>query len=72
MASAIDEWMNGEHCWKDTDRQKLKYSERNSCQWYFVDHKSHTSDLIMWTLQGNRTPIETAVVADEVKKRLLS
>ena len=32
----------------------------------------HTSDMIMETIQGNRIPIETAVVADEVKKSLLS
>ena len=32
----------------------------------------HTSDMIMETIQGNRIPIETAVVADEVKKNLLS
>jgi len=30
MTSVLDEWnMNRERWWNDTDRRKLKYSERN-------------------------------------------
>jgi hypothetical protein len=33
--------MSMEHRWKDTDRIKPKYYEKNLCQCHIVHHKSH-------------------------------
>jgi hypothetical protein len=33
--------MNMEHWWNDTDRRKVKYSDKNLPQCHFVHHKSH-------------------------------
>jgi len=31
-----------EHRWNDTDKRKLKYSEKNTSQYHFIHLKSHT------------------------------
>jgi hypothetical protein len=31
-----------DHWWNDTEREKLKYYEKNQIQFHFVHHKSHT------------------------------
>jgi hypothetical protein len=36
--SAIDEYR---HWWNNTDREKLKYSEKNLTQTHFVHYRSH-------------------------------
>jgi hypothetical protein len=30
-----------DHWWKDTEREELKYYEKNQIQFHFVHHKSH-------------------------------
>jgi hypothetical protein len=34
--------MSNEHWWKDTDRGKTKYSDKNQSQGHFIHHKSYT------------------------------
>jgi hypothetical protein len=36
-----DELMSKEHWWNDTDKGKLKYSDKNPSQCHAVHHKSH-------------------------------
>jgi hypothetical protein len=38
---ADDTWVNMEQQWNDTDRGKLKDSEKNLSQRHFMHHKSH-------------------------------
>jgi hypothetical protein len=33
--------MSVDHSWNDTDREKLKYTEKNLSECHFVYHKSH-------------------------------
>jgi hypothetical protein len=39
----MEEWMNIEHWWNDTNRGMSIYSEKNPFQYLFVHHKSHLS-----------------------------
>jgi hypothetical protein len=40
-ALVVDGWMSMENWWNDTDRGKLKFSEKNLPQWHSVHLKSH-------------------------------
>lgn len=43
ISSAVDKWST-EHRWNDTNRGKLKWSDKNAYHYHFVHHKSHFSD----------------------------
>ena len=40
-AWVVDGWMGMEQWWKDTDRRKLKYWEKNLSQWHYVRDRSY-------------------------------
>jgi len=41
MNARINEKMNMEHCWNDSDQGELKYVEKNVLHFHCVQHKFH-------------------------------
>ena len=41
MNAWMNEQMNTENCWNDSDQEKLKYVEKNLLHFHCVQHKSH-------------------------------